>query len=220
MPFTRTFDGDGVGGVRVDMGAVEAQTAGGAASANFGGSTVVNGFDFLLWQRGLGITSGASQSDGDATFDGAVTSGDLSVWELQYGTAAPIIETFLAVEPSTASQVDVKAALASTSEESVASRLPADFIVSPSDLGLGFRFTEPQQVLVKERAFTEHDFTEHVDEAFHGLWNSLPEQNLELASDDFVRETHGRSAKATPPADKAFAKLADDEGFVGQGPLL
>jgi hypothetical protein len=105
MPFTRTFDGDGVGGVRVDMGAVEAQTAGGAASSNFGGSTVVNGFDFLLWQRGLGITSGASQSDGDATFDGAVTSGDLSVWELQHGTTpAPLVAAASFQESQAAAQ--------------------------------------------------------------------------------------------------------------------
>jgi len=102
VPFTRTFDGDGVGGVRVDMGAVEAQTAGGGAIASFDGDPQINGFDFLSWQQGFGITSGASQSDGDATFDGAVTSGDLSVWELQFGTAAPIVAAataLIATEP-------------------------------------------------------------------------------------------------------------------------
>ena len=170
----------------------------------------------------------ANKIDGDADNDQDVDGNDLAIWESQFGgpapavaaTSSPVIETFLAVEPSTAFQAEVTSALASTSEESVASRLPDNFIVSPSNLGLGFRFTASQQVLVIERAFTEHAFTEHVDEAFHGVWHSLPEQNLELASDDFVRAAHGRSAKATPPEDEAFAELADDGGFVGLGPPL
>ena len=144
VPFTRTFDGDGVGGVRIDMGAVEVQTAGGAASADFDADEDVDGFDFLLWQLGYGITSGASQSDGDATFDGAVTSGDLSVWELQYGTAAPLVAAASALiatepvaQPSLASSelADVALAVslaeegdgAASTEEEVALSPPLDF---------------------------------------------------------------------------------------------
>jgi len=91
VPFTRTYDGDGVGGVRIDMGAIEVQPAGGGAIAAFDADPQINGSDLLLWQQGLGISGGASQADGDATFDGEVTSGDLEVWELQFGTTvAPI----------------------------------------------------------------------------------------------------------------------------------
>ena len=91
VPFTRTYDGDGVGGVRIDIGAVEVQPAGGGAIAAFDADPQINGSDFLSWQKGLGINGGASQADGDATFDGEVTSGDLEVWELQFGTtAAPL----------------------------------------------------------------------------------------------------------------------------------
>ena len=45
----------------------------------------VDGIDFLAWQMGLGIASGASVSDGDADFDGDVDMDDLSIWESNYG---------------------------------------------------------------------------------------------------------------------------------------
>ncbi|MCH8840181.1 MAG: hypothetical protein IH831_05805 [Planctomycetes bacterium] len=211
----------------IDLGDIENSDT---LSADFDGDGFITGFDFLLWQLGFGTTApDAIKTDGDADNDLDADHSDLDVWENQFGqpapavaaTSSPVIETFLAAEPSTAPQVEVTAALTSTSEESSTShlaspqfRLPANFIVRPSDLG--FRFTAPQQVLVR----AEHPSAEQIDEAFRRVWHSWPEQNLELASDDFVRATHGRSAKATQPADKAFAELADDRGFVGLGPPL
>jgi hypothetical protein len=187
---------------------------------------------FWPWQRGFGtLAPNATKGDGDADNDTNVDGNDLDIWESQFGqpapavsaTSSPVIETFLAVEPSTAFQVEITSALTSTPEESLASSLalpsfllPANFNVRPNDPGLGFRFTTPRQVLVR----AEHPSAEQIDEAFRRVWHSWPEQNLELASDDFVRAIHGRSAKATQPADKAFAELADDEGFVGLGPPL
>ena len=55
-------------------------------TADFNEDTKVNGFDFLAWQLGLGTTSGASLSDGDADFDGDVDDADLTVWNDQFGT--------------------------------------------------------------------------------------------------------------------------------------
>lgn len=49
----------------------------------------VDGSDFLLWQRGYGLTSGATPGDGDFNGDHAVNSTDLLIWQDQYGTSIP-----------------------------------------------------------------------------------------------------------------------------------
>jgi len=54
-------------------------------SADFNDDGAINGFDFLLWQRGFGKTSGATKSDGDTDNDGDVDADDLGVWESQFG---------------------------------------------------------------------------------------------------------------------------------------
>lgn len=46
----------------------------------------VDGVDLLTWQKSMGITSGATRSQGDADGDGQVDSDDLGLWESQYGT--------------------------------------------------------------------------------------------------------------------------------------
>ncbi len=55
-------------------------------SADFDFSNVIDGADFLAWQRGFGITSpDATKLDGDADNDLDVDGNDLTVWETQYG---------------------------------------------------------------------------------------------------------------------------------------
>jgi hypothetical protein len=54
-------------------------------NADFDGNGLVDGRDFLIWQRGLG-TPGALLADGDANGDHAVDSLDLGIWKTQYGT--------------------------------------------------------------------------------------------------------------------------------------
>lgn len=56
-----------------------------AETGDFDTSGIVDGADFLAWQRGFGTTSGASLSQGDGNGDGDVDADDLSVWETQYG---------------------------------------------------------------------------------------------------------------------------------------
>ncbi len=72
-----------VGG-RIDSGAVESS----AVSADFDVDGDVDGFDFLIWQRGSGTSSNAMHSKGDANVDGMVDTSDLAVWQTQYSTTA------------------------------------------------------------------------------------------------------------------------------------
>lgn len=53
------------------------------ANANFNGDAVVDGADFLIWQKGLG--TGTTLAQGDADGNGAVNGADLAIWKAQYG---------------------------------------------------------------------------------------------------------------------------------------
>ncbi len=77
---------------RIDVGSVESPFAPGLA-ADFDTDNDVDGFDFLLWQRGFGIDSGATKADGDANLDGAVNGLDLTVWKDGFGSVAAAAAT-------------------------------------------------------------------------------------------------------------------------------
>jgi hypothetical protein len=59
-------------------------------NADFNDDFVVDGSDFLIWQRNLGATD-ALLSAGDADRDGVVGAGDLAVWQEEFGLS---LETF------------------------------------------------------------------------------------------------------------------------------
>lgn len=54
--------------------------------ADFDGDDDVDGNDFLIWQRGLGV--GTTQPAGDADGDGSVNALDLAIWKAQFGLPA------------------------------------------------------------------------------------------------------------------------------------
>ena len=60
-----------------------------SGSADFNGDSLVNGADFLAWQRGYGKPA-STPADGDANGDGNVNAQDLAVWSSQFGTTAQI----------------------------------------------------------------------------------------------------------------------------------
>ncbi len=64
-------------------------------SGDFDASSSVDGLDFLTWQQNHGTFDGGFAipfASGNANLDGIVGSGDLSVWESQYATDAPIAD--------------------------------------------------------------------------------------------------------------------------------
>lgn len=65
---------------------------------DFNDDGVVDGVDFLIWQRGAGI--GTTAAEGDANGDGMVNGADLAIWEAQYGGPPPLATaTALVPEP-------------------------------------------------------------------------------------------------------------------------
>jgi hypothetical protein len=70
-------------------------------NADFNGDNIVDGKDFLIWQRGFGAAG--ALATGDANGDLAVNDADLTIWKTQFGTdPTPVVGAAAAVpEPTT-----------------------------------------------------------------------------------------------------------------------
>jgi len=68
------------------------------ANADFNNDGIVDGSDFLTWQRGFG--SPGTPATGDANGDGNVDGLDLAIWESQFGTAPPLSAMNVVPEPT------------------------------------------------------------------------------------------------------------------------
>lgn len=60
-------------------------------SGDFNQDGDVDGADFLALQRGMGIKSGASITNGDANRDGAVNILDVVIWKSQFAAIPPVL---------------------------------------------------------------------------------------------------------------------------------
>jgi autotransporter-associated beta strand protein len=60
-----------------------------AATADFNGDGLVDGADFLSWQRGAEVAE-PGLADGDANGDGVVDGADLAVWSQQFGASQSV----------------------------------------------------------------------------------------------------------------------------------
>jgi hypothetical protein len=87
------------------------------SSADFNGDAVVDGSDFLAWQRGYGL--GSMHAQGNADGDQDVDQDDLSVWKAQFGqtTATTLAVMSVSAPLSVNSNVAAVGFAASLSEE-------------------------------------------------------------------------------------------------------
>jgi hypothetical protein len=72
------------------------------SKGDFNLDRVVDGADYLVWQRGL--SGGSRFEQGDANLDGMVNGADLAVWQSSFGAVGPIVATAAAAavpEPAT-----------------------------------------------------------------------------------------------------------------------
>lgn len=72
---------------------------------DFDGDLDVDGADLLLWQRGFGLSSGATIADGDANADGKVDERDLLRWQLNNGWSQAAIASSIDNVPEPTSLV-------------------------------------------------------------------------------------------------------------------
>lgn len=73
--------------------------------ADFDGSGVVDGRDFLQWQRGFGLSGQLDNSHGDADGNGVVDSQDLKIWQAQYGTTPGLLISSVSAVPEPSSGI-------------------------------------------------------------------------------------------------------------------
>lgn len=69
-------------------------------NADFNGDNIVDGADFLIWQKGFGSTAQPNKSTGDATGDGNVNGLDLDQWKLKFGGAPAVAAIGAVPEPA------------------------------------------------------------------------------------------------------------------------
>lgn len=165
-------------------------------SADFNNDSNIDGFDFLTWQRGLGISGTANPQDGDANGDHQVDSSDLAIWESQYGTTSALLASSVAVEKATAPPL-----AASLPRQSVRST-PDDEALASLAVALGSPLMPPlanshvidsisepkssrssiEESLARgDSLFTSHPATETIDHAVASLYSNRREDET-LAS--------------------------------------
>jgi hypothetical protein len=67
--------------------------------ADFDGDGDVDGRDFLIWQRGFGLTEQEDNSLGDANGDGDINEADLVIWQTQYVVPGELTTQTVVPEP-------------------------------------------------------------------------------------------------------------------------
>jgi len=183
------------GGNGSDMGAYEAQSA---PSADFVDDDIINGLDFLAWQRGFGTTGGAVRADGNSDDDGDVDGSDLAAWELTYGQ----VETTPLAATGSGQQTNAQEPALESQSEQVET---AAAVLSTTPL---FRTADPVDVaialaLVTEVGEDEQPVQEQQTSA--ELTNDLVFSAIDLASD-----FSGSAALDLPPADSAEPEETND----------
>jgi hypothetical protein len=92
LPGTQfSYTGSRLAQAGVNFDAYEGQIAVPQATADFDGDGLVDGADFLAWQRGLRSDGLATRAGGDADADGMTDGVDLSFWQSGFGVQSAAI---------------------------------------------------------------------------------------------------------------------------------
>lgn len=70
------------------------------SNGDFDGDNDVDGADFLIWQRGLGLTGQPDATTGDADDDGDVDANDLALWKSHFGGPPAVAAIGAVPEPA------------------------------------------------------------------------------------------------------------------------
>lgn len=95
-----------------------------APNGDFDGNHVVDGADFLAWQRGFGKAN-PTLADGDGNQDGSVNAGDLNAWKQTFGQTASVIP---AAATATAPPPETLAKSSATQQSAAPTTTLADLI--------------------------------------------------------------------------------------------
>ncbi len=79
----------GVNGLRIDIGAYEAQAPPPALLGDYNLNDTVDAADYVLWRKMQGQTGLTPFSGADGNGDGDITTGDYVVWRDNFGNSAP-----------------------------------------------------------------------------------------------------------------------------------
>jgi uncharacterized protein (DUF2141 family) len=93
-------------------------------SADFNGDGSVDGSDFLIWQRGYGLSDQSDATTGDATGDGNVDDADLLIWTEQFGVSSSAFPAVGAVPEPAALVQALTVAIAALSVQRLRLREP------------------------------------------------------------------------------------------------
>jgi CSLREA domain-containing protein len=88
-PFVRVFDGDGAGGARIDMGALELQPVGPELRGDYNRDEIVDVADFVMWSKLSVLTEVPAYSGADGNGDTRVDNDDYDVWAEHFGETLP-----------------------------------------------------------------------------------------------------------------------------------